>query len=222
MTGTLVPRYSFETFTLGPHYRFAHAAAVAVAEAPGTACNPLFIYGGLRLGRTHLLHAIGNYAQELHPSLDIRYVRAAEFGRQFAIAAGDGQHDDLRSRYLDAGMLLVDDVQLLPDAGAIQAEFLHVFTALHNDGRQLVISADRAPRLLAGLDDSLRDRLERGLAVELANDTDGDLSAHARRGQSFVRRAISRPWRSPRLSPPLAQVSRAGSPWLALARPRPQ
>jgi chromosomal replication initiator protein len=173
MTGTLVPRYTFETFTLGPHYRFAHAAAVAVAEAPGTACNPLFIYGGLRLGRTHLLHAIGNYAQELHPSLDIRYVRAAEFGRQFAIAAGDGQQDDLRGRYLDAGMLLVDDVQLLPDAGAIQAEFLHVFTTLHNGGRQLVISSDRAPRLLAGLDDSLRDRLERGLVAELANDTDG-------------------------------------------------
>lgn len=149
MTGTLVPRYTFGTFTLGPHYRFAHAAAVAVAEAPGTACNPLFIYGGLRLGRTHLLHAIGNYAQELHPSLDIRYVRAAEFGRQFAIAAGDGRQDNLRSRYLDAGMLLVDEVQLLPGAEAIKAEFLHVFTTLHNGGRQLVISADRAPRLLA-------------------------------------------------------------------------
>jgi chromosomal replication initiator protein len=173
MTGTLVPRYTFETFTLGQHYRFARAAAVAVAEAPGTACNPLFICGGLRLGRTHLLHAIGNYAQELHPSLDIRYVRAAEFGRQFAIAAGDGQQDDLRSRHLDVGMLLVDDVQLLPDAEAIQAEFLHVVTTLHNGGRQLVISADRAPRLLAGLDDSLRDRLEGGLVAELANDTDG-------------------------------------------------
>jgi len=173
MTGTLVPRYTFETFTLGQHYRFARAAAVAVAEAPGTACNPLFICGGLRLGRTQLLHAIGNYAQELHPSLDIRYVRAAEFGRQFAIAAGDGQQDDLRSRHLDVGMLLVDDVQLLPDAEAIQAEFLHVVTTLHNGGRQLVISADRAPRLLAGLDASLRDRLERGLVAELANDTDG-------------------------------------------------
>jgi chromosomal replication initiator protein len=173
MTGTLVPRYTFETFTLGQHYRFARAAAVAVAEAPGTACNPLFICGGLRLGRTQLLHAIGNYAQELHPSLDIRYVRAAEFGRQFAIAAGDGQQDDLRSHHLDVGMLLVDDVQLLPDAEAIQAEFLHVVTTLHNGGRQLVISADRAPRLLAGLDDSLRDRLEGGLVAELANDTDG-------------------------------------------------
>jgi chromosomal replication initiation ATPase DnaA len=117
--------------------------------------------------------AIGNYAQELHPSLDIRYVRAAEFGRQFAIAAGDGQQDDLRSRYLDAGMLLVHDVQLLPGAEALQAEFLHVVTALHKGGRQLVISADRAPRLLADLNDSPRDRLERGLVAELANDTDG-------------------------------------------------
>ena len=134
-------------------HRFAHAAAVAVAEAPGTGYNPLVIYGGLRLG--------------------IRYARAAEFGRQFAIAAGDGQQDDLRSRHLDVGMLLVDDVQLLPDAEAIQAEFLHVVTTLHNGGRQLVISADRAPRLLAGLDDSLRDRLEGGLVAELANDTDG-------------------------------------------------
>jgi chromosomal replication initiator protein len=135
--------------------------------------NPLFIYGGLRLGRTHLLHVIGNYAQGLHPSLDIRYVRAAELGRQFAIAAGDGQQDNLRSRYLDVGMLLIDDVQLLPGAEAIHAEFLHVVTTLHNGGRQLVISADCAPRLVAGLDDSLRDRLERGLVAELANDTDG-------------------------------------------------
>jgi chromosomal replication initiator protein len=166
MTGPLVPRYTFETFTPG-RTTASRAAAVAVAEAPGTACNPLLIYGGLRLGRTHLLHAIGTYAQELHPSLDIRYVRAAEFGRQFAIAAGDGREDDLRRRYLDAGMLLVDDVQLLPDAEAIRAEFLHVITALHDGGRQLVISAGRAPRLLAGLDDSLRDRLERGLAAEL-------------------------------------------------------
>jgi chromosomal replication initiator protein len=129
-------------------------------------------------GQDHLLHAIGNYAQELHPSLDIRYVRAAEFGRQFAIAAGDGQQHDLRSRYLDGGMLLIDDVQLLPDAGAIQAEFLHVFTVLHNGGRQLVISADRAPRLLAGLDDSLRDRLERGLAAELSGNGGSKGSAH--------------------------------------------
>jgi chromosomal replication initiator protein len=97
---------------------------------------------------------------------------AAEFGRQFAIAAGDGQQDDLRNRYLDASMLLVDDVQLLPGAEAIQAEFLHVFTTLHNGGRQLVISSDRSRRLLTGLDDNLRDRLERGLAAELANDTD--------------------------------------------------
>ena len=107
------------------------------------------------------------------PSLDIRYVRAAEFGRQFAIAAGDGQQDDLRSRHLDAGMLLVHDVQLLPGAEALQAEFLHVVTALHNGGRQLVISTDGAPRLLADLNDSPRDRLERGLVAELANDTDG-------------------------------------------------
>ena len=173
MTGMLVPGYTFQTFALGSRNRFAHAAAVAVAEALGTACNPLFIYGGPGPGRTHLLHAIGNYARELHPSLEIRYVRAGEFGCRFAIAAGDGQQDNLRSRYLDADMLLVDDVQLLPDAEAIQAEFLHVFTTLHNSGRQLVISADRAPRLLAGLDDSLRDRLERGLVAELTDGTNG-------------------------------------------------
>jgi chromosomal replication initiator protein len=164
MTGTLVPELTFETVVLGSGNRFAHAAAVAVAEAPGTAYNPLFIYGGPGPGRTHLLHALGNYARQLNPSLDICCVQAAEFGSD---QAQDSRRGEIRSRYLDASMLLIGDIQLLPATEAIQAEFLHVFDALYNGGKQLVISSDRAPGSLAGLDDSLRARLERGLLTEV-------------------------------------------------------
>lgn len=164
MTGSLVPELTFGTLLLGPDSRFAHAAAVAVAEAPGTAYNPLFIYGGPRSGRTHLLHALGNYARQLYPSLDICYVQAAEFGSD---QAQDSRRGKIRSRYLDASMLLIGDIQLLPATEAIQAEFLHVFSTLHNDGKQLVISSDRAPDSLASLDDSLRARLEQGLLTEV-------------------------------------------------------
>jgi chromosomal replication initiator protein len=114
MTGALVPELTFETLVLDSRNRFAPAAAVAAAEAPGMAYNPLFIYGGPRPDRTHLLHAIGNYARQLYPSLDIRYVHAAEFGSESAIAAQDSSRGDFRSRYLDAGMLLIGDIQLLP------------------------------------------------------------------------------------------------------------
>jgi chromosomal replication initiator protein len=158
MTGTLVPELTFETLVLGSCNRFAHAAAVAVAEAPGTTYNPLFIYGGPRPGRTHLLHAVGNYARRLYPSLDVCYVQAAEFGND--------QAQDSR-RYLDASMLLIEDIQFLPATEAVQAEFLHVFSTLCDGGQQLVISSDRAPGSLASLEGSLRDRLERGLVVEV-------------------------------------------------------
>jgi len=159
MTGTLVPELTFETFVLGSCNRFAHAAAVAVAEAPGAAYNPLVIYGGPCSGRTHLLHALGNYTRQLYPSLDICYVQAAEFGSDEA----QDSRGEIGSRYLDAGMLLIADIQLLPATEAIQAEFLRVFSALHDGGTQLVISSDRAPGSLASLDDGLRDRLGRGL-----------------------------------------------------------
>jgi len=167
MTSTLVPELTFGTLVLDSRNRFAHAAAVAVAETPGTAYNPLFIYGGPRPGRTHLLHALGNYARQLHPSLDIRYVDAAEFGSGSAIAAQDSRRAGSRWRYLDASMLLIGDIQLLPASEAIQAEFLHVFSTLHNGGKQLVISSDRAPGSLARLDDSLRGRLGWGLITEV-------------------------------------------------------
>jgi chromosomal replication initiator protein len=164
MTGTLVPELTFETLVLGSDSRFAIAAAVAVAEAPGTAYNPLFIYGGPGQGRTHLLHALGNYARQLYPSLDICYIQAAEFGSD---QAQDSRRGEIGSRYLDASMLLIGDIQLLPGTRAIQAGFLHVFDTLHNGGKQLVISSDRAPGSLSGLDAGLRDRLERGLISEV-------------------------------------------------------
>jgi chromosomal replication initiator protein len=165
MTGTLVPEYTFATFAIDSRNRFSHAAAVAAAEAPGKAYNPLFLHGGLRPARTHLLHAVGNYARDLHPSLEIRYVRAPEFGSE--IATEDGRQDGSRGRFLDVGMLLVDDLQLLPDSEAIQAEFLHVLTAMLDCGKQLVISCDRAPGRLACMNDSLRARLGQGLVMEV-------------------------------------------------------
>lgn len=164
MTGTLVPEFTFETLVLGSRNRFAHAAAVAVAEAPGSAYNPLFIYGGPHSGTTHLLHALGNYARQLHPSLDICYVSAAEFASESAIAAYDSRRGEARSRYLAAGMLLIGDIQLLPADEAVQAEFRHVFSTLYDGGKQLVISSDRLP---ASLDESLRDRLGQGLLAEV-------------------------------------------------------
>src|SRR5450755_983188 len=144
MTGTLAPQYTFKTLVPGSVGRFAHAAAVAVAETPGTACNPLFIHGGHGPQRTHLLHAIGNYGRELRPSLKVRYVRAAEFASEFAVAIGNGRQDGFREGYLDIGMLLVDDIQDIDSKEDIQAKFLRIFTTLHNGSKQLVISSDRA------------------------------------------------------------------------------
>jgi len=166
MTGGLAPEFTFETVVLGSGNRFAHAAAVAVAEAPGAAYNPLFIYGGPRSGRTRLLHALGNYARQLHPALDVRYVDAAEFGSQSAAAACDSGRGEPGRRYLDAGMLLVGDIQLLPAAGAVQEGFLRVFNAMHDGGKQRAVSSDRAPGHLASLGAGLRDRLGWGLVTE--------------------------------------------------------
>jgi len=146
VNSTLAPEYTFHTFVIGSLNRFAHASAVAVAEAPGTAYNPLFIYGGPAQDRTHLLHAAGNYARQLYPSLKVRYVKAAEFGGELAIAAQDGEQNSFRNGYLDLDILLVDDIQDMQDTGNVQAEFFRVFTTLHNSSTQLVVSADCAPR----------------------------------------------------------------------------
>jgi chromosomal replication initiator protein len=163
----LNPKYTFETFVIGSSNRFAHAAAVAVAEAPAKAYNPLFIYGDSGLGKTHLLHAIGHYAQTLYPGLKVRYVSSEEFTNDFINMIRDGKQDGFRRRYRDVDVLLVDDIQFLENKEGTQEEFFHTFNTLHNASKQIVISSDRAPKRLVTLEDRLRSRFEWGLLTDV-------------------------------------------------------
>jgi chromosomal replication initiator protein len=163
----LNPKYTFETFVIGSSNRFAHAAAVAVAEAPAKAYNPLFIYGDSGLGKTHLLHAIGHYAQTLYSGLRIRYVSSEEFTNDFINMIRDGKQDGFRRRYRDVDVLLVDDIQFLENKEGTQEEFFHTFNTLHNASKQIVISSDRKPKLLVTLEDRLRSRFEWGLQTDV-------------------------------------------------------
>src|SRR5215469_14000066 len=163
----LNPKYTFDTFVIGSSNRFAHAAAVAVAEAPAKAYNPLFIYGDSGLGKTHLLHAIGHYAQTLFPGLKVRYVSSEEFTNDFINMIRDGKQDGFRRRYRDVDVLLVDDIQFLENKEGTQEEFFHTFNTLHNAEKQIVISSDRAPKRLVTLEDRLRSRFEWGLQTDV-------------------------------------------------------
>jgi chromosomal replication initiator protein len=160
-------KYTFETFVIGSSNRFAHAAAVAVAEAPAKAYNPLFIYGDSGLGKTHLLHAIGHYAQTLYSGLKVRYVSSEEFTNDFINMIRDGKQDGFRRRYRDVDVLLVDDIQFLENKEGTQEEFFHTFNTLHNASKQIVISSDRAPKRLVTLEDRLRSRFEWGLLTDV-------------------------------------------------------
>jgi chromosomal replication initiator protein len=159
----LNPKYTFETFVIGSSNRFAHAAAVAVAEAPAKAYNPLFIYGDSGLGKTHLLHAIGHYAQTLYPGVKVRYVSSEEFTNDFINMIRDGKQDGFRRRYRDVDVLLVDDIQFLENKEGTQEEFFHTFNTLHNASKQIVISSDRAPKRLVTLEERGRTRVGMGL-----------------------------------------------------------
>ena len=163
----LNPKYTFETFVIGSSNRFAHAAAVAVAEAPAKAYNPLFIYGDSGLGKTHLLHAIGHYAQSLDHGVKVRYVSSEEFTNDFINMIRDGKQDGFRRRYRDVDVLLVDDIQFLENKEGTQEEFFHTFNTLHNASKQIVISSDRAPKRLVTLEDRLRSRFEWGLLTDV-------------------------------------------------------
>ena len=167
-SGTLNPRYTFDQFVIGASNRFAHAAALSVAEAPAQAYNPLFIYGPAGLGKTHLLHAIGHHVRAMFPRKRVRYVSTESFMNDFVEAIRDRTRMPVfKRRYRELDVLLIDDIQFLERTQELQEEFFHTFNQIHNEGGQIVISSDRSPKSIATLEDRLRSRFEWGLITDV-------------------------------------------------------
>ncbi|MEO8220292.1 MAG: chromosomal replication initiator protein DnaA [Specibacter sp.] len=165
--GRLNPKYVFDSFVIGSSNRFAHAAAVAVAEAPAKAYNPLFIYGDSGLGKTHLLHAIGHYARRLYTGIRVRYVNSEEFTNDFINSIRDDEGASFKQLYRNVDILLIDDIQFLANKDATQEEFFHTFNALHNHNKQVVITSDLPPKRLQGFEERMRSRFEWGLLTDV-------------------------------------------------------
>ena len=163
----LNPRFTFDTFVIGSSNRFANAAANAVAEVPAKAYNPLFIYGGSGLGKTHLLHAIGNYALSLYPHLKVKYVSSEEFTNDFINSIRDDRAEQFQRRYREVDILLIDDIQFIQGKEQTVEEFFHTFNTLYTADKQVVITSDVPPKQLSGLEDRLRSRFEMGLLTDI-------------------------------------------------------
>jgi chromosomal replication initiator protein len=163
----LNPKYTFDNFVIGPSNRFAHAAALAVGESPAKAYNPLFIYGGSGLGKTHLLHAIGHYAQGLFPGAKVRYVSSEEFTNDYINSLATNQIVSFNQRYREVDLLLIDDIQFLGGKDSTQDTFFHTFNTLHEHGKQVVITSDVPPKHLVGFEERMRSRFGWGLITDI-------------------------------------------------------
>ena len=164
----LNPKYTFDTFVIGNSNRFAHAACVAVAESPARAYNPLFLYGGVGLGKTHLMHAIGNRILENNTKSNVLYVTSEKFTNQLINAIKDNKTEMFRNKYRNIDALLIDDIQFIAGKDRVQEEFFHTFNTLREDGKQIIISSDKPPRDIEFLEDRLKSRFEWGLLADIS------------------------------------------------------